>query len=107
MKNKSVRISEIAEEFHLNKPFLEKLLVVSWGNFVTLPRVLTYYKHLKASDGLKLEFGKACGEKLRSTWIDGNADSLVDTLTLSAISTIARNAKEADEILKIILANDE
>lgn len=106
MKHKSVRISEIAKEFNLETPLVEKLLVASWGNFVTLRRVLNYFKQSRVTDHRMLEMCKDCAKRLRETWVQGQT-VFVDTLTLRGISTIASNAGEADKILEIILADED
>lgn len=92
--------------FSIDPETVEKLLAASWGNFMTLRRVLTYFKQSRVTDHRKLEMCKDCAKRLRETWVHAQP-AIVDTLTLQAISTIARNADEADKILEIILADQD
>ena len=100
MTNKSVRISNIALEFNMREAWIRNLLEGCWGNFMTLRKVLTNHDDIYKT-------ASACGISLREIWIAGNESTLVDKLTLCAISTIARNAEEADKILEIILGNSD
>lgn len=103
MNYETVRIRKLAKKYDRAESFVEKLLASAWGNRHATETILSMAKHNPTEESEMLGIAKEAGNELRKKWVDLHFMALVDNHTLEAIARMAKDAREGDAVLKIIL----